>query len=77
MQALKQDQIKQLTDNYKERMKTAQMTNNKLLMTQANYDYKMGMKRKGINTMVPMINILQVPFLLTWFFSLRYLTNLP
>jgi len=58
-------------------MKTAQMTKNKMLMTQASYDYKLGMKKKGINTLVPMVNLFQIPFLLTWFFSLRYLSNLP
>lgn len=58
-------------------MKTAQMTKNKMLMAQAQYDYKLGMKKKGINTLIPLVNLLQVPFLLTWFFSLRYLSNLP
>ncbi len=58
-------------------MRTAQMTGNRLLMSQATYDYKIGMKRKGINTLVPLVNLLQIPVLLTWFFSLRYLSNLP
>lgn len=77
MQGLKQVQMTQLVDTYKERMKTAQMTKNKMLMAQATYDYKLGMKKKGINTLVPLLNLFQVPFLLTWFFSLRYLSNLP
>jgi hypothetical protein len=50
------------------------MTGNKLLMAQATYDYKMAMKRKGINTLIPMLNLLQIPILFTWFFSLRYAT---
>lgn len=58
-------------------MKTAQMTRNKILMSQANYEYKMGMKKRGINNLVPMLNLLQIPLLLTWFFSLRYMSNLP
>lgn len=53
------------------------MTKNKMLMTQASYDYKIGMKKKGINTLIPMVNLLQIPILFTWFFSLRYLSNLP
>lgn len=58
-------------------MKTAQMTNNKILMSQATYEYKIAMKKKGINTLVPIINIFQVPFLITWFLSIRYMSNLP
>lgn len=77
IQGLRQQEIKSLTDTYRDRMRTAQMTSNRLLMSQAMYDYKIGMKRKGINTLVPLVNLLQIPFLLTWFFSLRYLSNLP
>lgn len=62
---------------YRERVRTSQMTGNKMLMAQATYDYKMGMKKKGINTLIPMINLFQIPVLFTWFFSLRYLSNLP
>jgi membrane protein insertase Oxa1/YidC/SpoIIIJ len=58
-------------------MRASQMTGNKMLMAQATYDYKMGMKKKGINSLIPMLNLFQVPILLTWFFSLRYLSNLP
>jgi YidC/Oxa1 family membrane protein insertase len=58
-------------------MKTAQMTNNKILMAQATYEFKTGMKKKGINTLIPMVNMIQIPFLITWFLSLRYMSNLP
>lgn len=70
-------ELKQLQQTYQDRMRTAQMTGNKMLMSQASYDYKMGMKKKGINTLIPMINLFQIPVLLTWFFSLRYMSNLP
>ena len=53
------------------------MTRNNLLRSQASYDYKMGLKRKGINNLIPMLNLFQIPILLTWFFSLRYMSNLP
>jgi hypothetical protein len=58
-------------------MKIAQMTNNKALMQQAKYTYKMAMKKKGINPMLPLFNLTQVPLLITWFLSLRYISNLP
>lgn len=74
---MRQSEIKSLSDGYRERMRTAQMTNNKALLAQASYDYKIGMKKKGINTLIPLINLFQIPLLLTWFFSLRYMSNLP
>lgn len=74
---MRQAEIKQLSEAYRERMRTAQMTNNKMLLAQASYDYKMGMKKRGINTLIPLLNLLQIPLLFTWFFSLRYLSNLP
>jgi YidC/Oxa1 family membrane protein insertase len=77
MQGLRQGEMKQLSDSYRERMRVAQMARNKLLMRQATYEYKMGMKKKGISTIIPLLNLLQVPILLTWFFSLRYMSNLP
>jgi membrane protein insertase Oxa1/YidC/SpoIIIJ len=58
-------------------MKVAQMTHNKALMTQASYDYKMSLKKKGINNTLPMLNFFQIPILITWFLSLRYMSNLP
>lgn len=77
LQGLRQVELKQLSDGYREKMKTAQMTMNKHLMTQASYEYKMAMKKRGINNVIPMLNLLQIPLLLTWFFSLRYMSNLP
>jgi membrane protein insertase Oxa1/YidC/SpoIIIJ len=53
------------------------MTRNKALMSQASYEYKLGLRKKGISTFVPMLNLLQVPLLITWFLSLRYMSNLP
>ena len=77
LQGLRQLQLRQLSERFKEKMKTAQMTRNKFMMSQASYEYKMAMKKKGINNMLPMLNLLQIPLLLTWFFSLRYMSNLP
>ena len=77
MQGLRQTEMKQMSDTYREKMRVAQMTNNKMLMKQATYEHKISLKRKGINNAIPMLNLFQIPFLLTWFFSLRYISNLP
>ena len=53
------------------------MSGNKLLLSQAQYEYKMALKKKGFSTVTPMLNIFQIPILLTWFFSLSYMSNLP
>ena len=74
---LRQKELKGMTDQYKEKMKIAQMTRNKFLMNQATYEYKLSMKKKGINNLVPMCNFVQIPILVTWFLSLRYMSNLP
>jgi len=71
IQGLRQAELKSMSEQYRDRIRTAQMTGNKMLMTQASYDYKIGMKRKGINTLIPLLNLLQIPILFTWFFSLR------
>lgn len=77
MMGLRQGQLKGLTDSYRQKMKTAQMTRNKFLMDQANFEYKMTLKKKGVNHLTPLLNLFQIPILLTWFFSLRYMSNLP
>lgn len=74
---LRQAELKSLSDSYREKMKVAQMTRNRMLMTQATYDYKLALKKKGINNLLPMMNLFQIPFLITWFLSLRYMSNLP
>ena len=53
------------------------MSKNNALMKQASYDYKLGMKRKGISHAINFLNLFQIPILLSWFFSLRYMSNLP
>ena len=58
-------------------MQAANMSRNTLLQKQASYEYKMAMKKKGFSNAIPMLNLLQIPILLTWFFSLRYMSNLP
>ena len=37
----------------------------------------MAMKKKGFSNVIPLLNIFQVPILITWFLSLRYMSNLP
>ena len=64
-------------NKFQEKMKTAQMTGNRVLMAQANYERKLEMKRRGISNTVPMLNLFQIPFLITWFLSIRYMSNLP
>jgi hypothetical protein len=58
-------------------MKAAQMSRNKPLMKQASKEFSQLRKEKGIDTFVPLINMIQIPLLITWFLSLRYITNLP
>lgn len=77
IQGLRQQEIKQVMSKFQEKMKTAQMTGNRALMSQANYERKLELKRRGINNLVPMLNLFQIPFLITWFLSLRYMSNLP
>ena len=74
---LRQSEIKSLQTAYQERMRVAQMSKNTGLLKQASYDYKMGMRRKGMSFAINFVNILQLPILLTWFLSLRYISNLP
>ena len=69
--------MKQLSKRYQEKMQAANMSRNTLLQKQASYEYKMAMKKKGFSNVIPMLNLLQIPILLTWFFSLRYMSNLP
>ena len=69
---LKMAELKPLTKAFQEKMRAAQMSRNTLLAKQASYEYKMSLKKRGVNTFLPMINMIQIPFLLTWFFSLRY-----
>jgi len=53
------------------------MSKNQALLKQASYEYKMGMRKKGISHAISFVNLLQIPILLSWFFSLRYMSNLP
>ena len=58
-------------------MKIGQMTRNTALIKQARLEFNKIKKAKGIDNFYAMLNIFQIPFLITWFFSLRYITNLP
>jgi len=74
---LRHQEIKSLQASYQEKMRISQMSKNQALFKQASYDYKMGMKRKGISYAINFVNLLQIPILFSWFFSLRYMSNLP
>jgi len=58
-------------------MKIAQMTGNRALKEQAVYEHRLAMKKVGINPIVPLTNLLQLPFLISWFFSLEYMSKMP
>ena len=58
-------------------MKAAQMSRNKGLMKQAQKEFNQVRKEKGLDTFIPLVNMLQIPLLITWFLSLRYITSLP
>lgn len=52
-------------------MKIGQMTRNQALIKQARINFNNAKKAKGIDNYYALINILQIPILLTWFLSLR------
>jgi hypothetical protein len=76
-QGLRNVELKQINAIYMEKLKVSQQTGNKGIKEQANYERKMAMKRKGFNNFIPALNIFQIPILITWFLSLRYMSNLP
>jgi len=46
-------------------------------MKGARAEFKEMQKKKGIDNFYMLLNIFQIPFLITWFLSLRYVTALP
>ena len=76
-QGLRHIEQKQIMAVYMEKIKISQQTGNKSIKRQADYERKMAMKRKGLNNFIPMLNLFQIPVLITWFLSIRYMSNLP
>jgi len=74
---LKMKTLKKDMDTFKEKMKIGQMTRNQALVRQARLEFNKVKKAKGIDNFYAGLNIFQIPFLITWFLSLRYITNLP
>lgn len=64
-------------DRYREKVKLAQMTRNMALMKGAREELKDIQKKKGIDNFYVLVNMFQIPFLITWFLSLRYIAALP
>lgn len=76
-QGLRHVEQKQIMATYMEKMKISQQTGNKSIRKQADYERKLAMKKKGFNNFIPMLNLFQIPVLITWFLSIRYMSNLP
>jgi uncharacterized membrane protein (DUF106 family) len=77
MNGLKMKELKPEMEKYKQKMQAAQMTSNRGLMKQAQKDFNETRKRMGIDSFLPLINMTQIPILVTWFLSLRHVTTLP
>lgn len=77
IQGLRTVEQKQIMAVYNQKARISLQTGNKSIRQQAHYEMKMALKRKGISQFVPMLNILQIPILITWFLSIRYMSNLP
>lgn len=58
-------------------MRAAQMTRNKALMQSAREEYKQIQKKKGIDNFFGLVSVLQMPILISWFLSLRYVSAMP
>lgn len=58
-------------------MRAAQMTRNKAMMVAAREEYKAVQKKKGVDNFYGIVSILQMPILVTWFLSLRYISAMP
>ena len=75
--ALKMQGIKGEMDKYKEKVKIAQMSRNMVMMKEAQNEFAETRKRHGIDNFYALINLVQMPFIITWFLSLRYVTAMP
>ena len=74
---MKMAEIKPFMERYKEKARIAQMTGNKALSVEAAKEFKEVRIKKGIDNFYNLINVIQLPFLITWFLSLRYVTAMP
>ncbi len=74
---IKMTQIKPESDRLMEKMKIARMTNNQALSQSIQRELVDLRSKHGIDTAQGLFNLLQMPLLITWFLSLRYVTNLP
>lgn len=75
--ALKMREIKPLMDKFQEKMKIAQMSKNMALSKEAKREFNEAKKKRGVDNFYAFVNILQIPFLVTWFLSLRYISSMP
>ena len=62
---------------YQNKVKMAQQTRNYSLQRSAINELNELRRRHNIRTSDIFINLLQIPILMTWFFSLRYVLSLP
>lgn len=58
-------------------MRAAQMSKNMALMKQTRLEFKETRRRNGVDNFYALINLTQIPFIITWFLSLRYVTAMP
>ena len=70
-------ELKPYMDKFKEKARLAQMTRNMALMKSAKEELKEAQNKKGVDNFYALLNVLQVPFVITWFLSLRYVAALP
>lgn len=77
MGALKMKELEPQMAAYQEKMKVAQQTRNYPLMNAAKNELVELRRSNNIRTSDIFLNLLQLPILMTWFFSLRYVMSLP
>jgi hypothetical protein len=62
---------------YQNKIKLSQQTRNLKLMQTAQNELQDMRRRNNIRTADMFINLMQLPLLMTWFFSIRYVMSLP
>lgn len=70
-------ELKPYMDKFKEKARLAQMTRNMALMKSAKDELKEAQNKKGVDNFYALLNVFQIPFVITWFLSLRYVAALP
>lgn len=53
------------------------MTRNRALLRDAQKEFAEVRKKNGIDNFYNFVNITQIPFLISWFLSLRYVASMP